>query len=769
MACKYTYNGVEYSKEQLTSKLSNENSNFQTLYNNLVNEITNTETGRKVLDRIKRDYVYKEDKLSEVFKGFLNRLEKYNADLSKTGNEQAIGIPTNYFEQLNIDGKTTFGEIKKLAEDYLENKAPKYSLEEQQEEAIVELLSLMTAEKLDAVKDGKLISLLKRLLKEMKQFVRSLLGQKEVEIDKLPDNLTINDLADLLAYSNSKLILPGNEVIYTTPDNMKFKTYAEASKHISDLAKNVKDVDLDNISLNKDDFINIPAFANIFERGSWKYRKKWDNTWGKKQEGDLDYSPISELEAKKAYHSIFTDKTIDNTVNQFIEKNKEYEQSKEIIEEWKKVNNIQYNPEEIYSRGQEFSSVVGAYSSFDVNLMMQNLLTHIEDNEKAGGKFAISAFTKPVDKNIGHLEGGGGKIKFKIYPKSEDILWAANTDVYSGSVWDASEKVNKDKKSELLGVSYTKYPALRNVDSVQPNLASIVDNLSHHHNELAISLNFNNFRLEYDEDIPYTTKKIIDSVNSILDQKYGKLIKPEIKKITTIPNSFEYWQQDMNEDGGVDRFRIQIYKKDNKWFEEFFDTYGQSESIREIPYKEVETQFNEALASNSTLTRNKGIQPTQTNETLKEKLTDVAFRIADLYEEEDTSGIGTSYLAPFGSPEFKQKEYTSQALINTKIAALKEAAKKYPRSLIRSEVKPIMNWQKSAHYDMFDIDELPFQKLSSKKDIEGFKELIEKENTYNNQFSDNEILNSIEFIEFNKNNLNTSIKDNLEYFKKCKL
>lgn len=29
-----------------------------------------------------------------------------------------------------------------------------------------------------------------------------------------------------------------------------------------------------------------------------------------------------------------------------------------------------------------------------------------------------------------------------------------------GSVWDASEKVNKDKRSELLGVSYTKYPSL---------------------------------------------------------------------------------------------------------------------------------------------------------------------------------------------------------------------------------------------------------------------------------------------------------------------
>ena len=51
------------------------------------------------------------------------------------------------------------------------------------------------------------------------------------------------------SYSNSKLILPGYEVIYTTPDNEKFKTYQEASNHISELARSVEDVDLDNIKL----------------------------------------------------------------------------------------------------------------------------------------------------------------------------------------------------------------------------------------------------------------------------------------------------------------------------------------------------------------------------------------------------------------------------------------------------------------------------------------------------------------------------------------
>ena len=140
--------------------------------------------------------------------------------------------------------------------------APLYTLEEQQEEAIVELLGLMTADRLDKVKDGKLISLLKKLLKEMKTFVKQLLLQKEVEIDKLPDNMTLGDIADLLAYSNSKFILPGYEVIYTTQDDRQFKTYQEASNHISNLAKSVEDIDLSIIKLPKG---KIPNEFSIYK------------------------------------------------------------------------------------------------------------------------------------------------------------------------------------------------------------------------------------------------------------------------------------------------------------------------------------------------------------------------------------------------------------------------------------------------------------------------------------------------------------------------
>ena len=399
---------------------------------------------------------------------------------------------------------------------------------------------------------------------------------------------------------------------------------------------------------------------------------------------------------------------------------------------------------------------------------MQNLLQHIEDNEKAGGQFAISAYTKPIDKQIGHLEGGGGKIKFKIYPQSNDILWAANTDVYSGSVWDASEKVNKDKKSELLGVSYTKYPSLYNVGTVQPNLASVVDNLAHHHNELGIALTGNNFRLEYDEDIPNQTKKIIDSINSILDQKYGKLIKPEIKqkqKIKDLEEILAYYNGNIIESPQ----KVIINGKEIKSFVfdislgKKFKSVEEAEEFRESHILELKSRISNDLNIEIPFNAKKdffenliGIQPTQTNDTLKESIENINSKFKNLntglYIPKEGQEIRVKqdnfYKATLGKYRLEaydiktgtalygvgneifdtekeakdfltkaqnKKEYTSQALINTKIAKLKEVAKKYPRSLIRSEVKPIYTSSSQELYDQFEGDELPFQKIPSKE------------------------------------------------------
>jgi hypothetical protein len=712
------------TREEAVAYADRKVGNNQTdLYQNLLKELE-TGKGKEVLDRIKKDYVVK-DTFEEDYKSTTHSLYRnsflkrgYKIITEKEFKDKVGDAPLRRNRVSNIDRvylKRDKGEIK-------------YDLQELQEEAIVELLGLYTAHKLDNIKDGKLVSLLKKLLKEIKSFMKSLLKQREVEIDKLPDNMTLGDLSDLLAYSNSKLILPGNEVVYTTPDNKKFKTYQEASNHISKLIKQISDVDLDSI---------IKEFPKRLQR-----LKEVEEQI--KDEGIMPNSPL--------YIKLMQEVSSTKLLLDFINKNKEYEQSKEIIEEWKKVNNIQYNPEEVYSRGQEFVSVVGAYSDFDVNLMMQNLLQHIEDNQKAGGEFTISAFTKPIDKQIGHLEGGGGKIKFKIYPQSQDIKWAANTDIYSGSVWDASEKINKDKKSELLGVSYTKYPSLNRINAVQPNLAGIIDNLAHHHNELGITLTGSNFRLEYDGDIPYSTKKIIDSINSILDQKYGKLVKPD----TSLRNVKEETTYDLvllDNDG----YPKATVKRGFKSLEEA-KQFGEQNKDKYIKWSgSYKYEKNTKIIL--------GIQPTQTNETLKESVENVksktiGFGLGLTEIRKDNTGKiiearvkaenkesmdsrlsfqdNKYYLEPynqskFGNPDTtleiskeeydaiinkENKDFTSQALINTKIAKLKEVAKKYPRSLIRNEVTPIG----STYGSQFSNVDVLFQKVSetttdSKKDL----------------------------------------------------
>jgi hypothetical protein len=651
------------------------------LYENLLQELEYGK-GKEVLDRVKRNYTNKNNLTLDNLS-----IEKYSPPF----NENVVKY--RIVDKQNPNASYTTKDTLEEAQEVLNRitKVIPYTLEEQQEEAIVELLGLMTAEKLDNVKDGKLISLLKRLLKEMKAYMRLLFNQKEIQIDKLPDNMTINDLADLLAYSNSKLILPGYEVEYTTPDNMKFKTYQEASNHISELTK-LGEVDLDKVKIgDKKESIVYNVINN--------------------ETGDIEqFNTLKEAEEYKEnveYEDVVNTYTIREEKRKsdlygFIDKNKPYEQSKEIIEEWKKVNNIQYNPKEVYSRGQEFVSVVGAYSSFDVNLMMQNLLSHIEDNEKAGGKFAISAFTKPIDKTIGHLEGGGGKIKFKIYPKSEDILWAANTDVYSGSVWDASETVSKDKKSELLGVSYTKYPSLRGLNAVKPNLASIIDDLAHHHNELGITLTGNNFRIEYDETIPYTTKKIIDGINSILDQKYGKLFKPDIKK-------------------GVEKRRktYSVHYKENNYEQYRADSKEEAESFIKRHAKNWKKDVSEYYIKDSFVREGyEGVAPVKNEDNLQASIGSVKEKLNENnLQDEDM---------PF-APKEQRKQYTSQALINTKIAALKQSAKKYPRILIRSNVVPIS----SLEYDNTTMEDgLFFQKVNEDLPSGQITSKVDKSNSF---------------------------------------
>ena len=687
------------TRESAEKSLKN---NYSELYQSLLKELE-TGRGKEVFEQVKRDYKYKK--------------EKY-----KTGKI--------LLDDLDFDGEGN--PQPSYSEEILERDGIEYTLEDQQEEALNTLLGLMAADKLDKIKDATLISKLKELWKQISDFVKSLLRQDGIKIDELPITTTLNDLAEIMAYGNNKIILPGYKVEYSTPLGNKYDTLEEVNAEIRGLADANVEVDLSGVKLkdknkvNSVDEIKVDEFAGVFE-DFIKVNGKWYNQFV--FDPNHDYSkdtPVSDKEIIAQWNSRFDEvneyKIEKGGLEGFIERNKEYEQSKEIIEQWKKENNIQYDPEEVYSRGQGFYSSIGAYSNLELGLLLKNLIQHIEDNKKAGGEFTISAFTKPIDKRLKHIEGTGDRVRFVIYPQSEHIKWAAPTDVYSGSVWDAHEKVSKDKKSELLGVSFTKAPALRNINEISPNLADIIDNLSHAHNELGIELTTNNFRIEYDDNIDYSTKKLIDNINKILDDKYGKLVKPEIsaKEVGQKYEVYDSYENKVIKSFSTEKEAINYMQNELPYEEYRYSVGSKKKIIGKQPTQtrenttSIESVHSKVYLENRTIER----KINNINEVPKIfKSTDKSNKEVIIEKQEDgrwVGGILGEYKYYFSEDKvldaynkslgnIKEKEYTSQAETNLKIAALKEVARKYPRSLVTSKVVPI-------NPNMVDNSEIQYSK-----------------------------------------------------------
>ena len=232
--------------------------------------------------------------------------------------------------------------------------------------------------------------------------------------------------------------------------------------------------------------------------------------------------------------------------------------------------------------------------------------------------------------------------------------------------------------------------------------------------------------------------------------KYGKLVKPDTsKKILKSEKVYEVrWKN-----GGVIIRTTDLNKAKAEMQGEYTDAQGnklKTEDVVEL----VEGNPIEQI----------GIQPTQTNKTLKESIESVKNKIESfqgdiseipnkfegytkrketgekLYQGivENINGVWKINNQIISEEQVKklyvqEKEYTSQAETNLKIAALKEVAKKYPRSLIRSEVVPIAKYGDNVQYEMFDVDELPLQKIPSKEVKPGVEELFNESTELANQ------------------------------------
>ncbi len=209
MACNYKYKNNWYSEEEILNLLRKENSSFTTLYNNLLKELETSETGRKVFEQVKRDYKYKKNKFTpNNFDDII--LEPYDINLSdnKFDTHGYFIINNDEYQLKYVETSAGWdiipfkNNIQISEEEYFNRYITefstrydeKYTLEEQQEEAIVQIIGLYSAQKLDKLKDKTLIQLIKELLKEMSDFVK-LIFKKEINITKDLDN--ISELTDI--------------------------------------------------------------------------------------------------------------------------------------------------------------------------------------------------------------------------------------------------------------------------------------------------------------------------------------------------------------------------------------------------------------------------------------------------------------------------------------------------------------------------------------------------------------------------------------------
>ena len=127
-------------------------------------------------------------------------------------------------------------------------------------------------------------------------------------------------------------------------------------------------------------------------------------------------------------------------------------------------------------------------------MWVQNLLETIQDKAKIGAKVEMSFATAPKGEVGKGLQHHNKKTKQTVYitayPKSEDIEFVSQIDNHTSSFTDLTVDMIQsftNQKNERVGITLTKSVPLRNLHTIQPNLATVIDDVAHH-NEIVIGL-----------------------------------------------------------------------------------------------------------------------------------------------------------------------------------------------------------------------------------------------------------------------------------------
>jgi hypothetical protein len=617
------------------------------LYNNLITEL-DSGYGKEVFDRVKRIY-----KFGGLQGEFILRSNQPDVDYGFNLDD------TDYFYTTSDDGVKSFykwtdpysGKVSiteqefDVADQELAALGDKLGLTVDtayiQEEAIVQLLGEYAANKIKGVKKNKnLISKLRELLSEMTSLIREVYKGKVIEVEKLSPTMTVNDLANLIAYTDKKFVLPGGSASFSFGTNETFATYEEAVAYMDKMYNAIQDydsLDVSSIQLDNDfDPELVPDSFSTSENDSY-YKSDGKYYFNNLRNGVT--AEISSADYNKVYKDFLNYEYEPGKVSvaKFIDDNYKHERVREAIEKWKEKNNIVYDPNEAYIRGKEFVHVHNLFGGADSEVWLQNLLNNLGDARAAKGKMELSFLTSDpgeLPSSILDHNDPTKLVKLVAYPKPKDIAFGASYDIYTSTFGKKSDMkyfvdLSRSTSREQIAATYTKSIPLKMVDGIVPTVADAIEN-EKNYNEFAIDISSGNFRLEYGDNVKPSVKKLVNLVNSKLEQKYGKLEKPS-PDITTKP----YPEQEYIGD------KSSVISK-------IYEDLGFTDFIEGVSEAEIVDYLSKGYV----------------------------IRDDDYYEE------GKVYTVAKPT-EVKMEK---QALINTRLAILKQLPKKYYRGMITSSV-----------------------------------------------------------------------------------
>lgn len=506
----------------------------------------------------------------------------------KNGNPQSRALYDNLVKELMKDpgGIAAMEMVKSLY--------PEYTFEEQVEEALVTLLGELASEKFEKAQNlgQKFLSLLNELWSFVSNYVAELLGQQFIKVEDLKPTTTIKELAEIMGYGSNLIVLPGADIIYTTPTGTKHDTIEGVKQEMARAgAATTLDFPSDpglgrkiKLAIIKR---MIASESNAFEQerrrdeligllADVKHFRYYDAITGRTLDfkadtisgvwyvtdantgeyiGTRSYYDESQYN-KEAFSPFIAYKENEDprlfirdyakSLSDYYLAESPFAYSKYIVERWKKINEIKYNPKEAYDRGYGFYHYLSTgMSSSDATIALQNIGRFLELNDKVGGQYAVSATNRLASLPISSPEETGANfwksgIRIAIYPNPEDILFMANNDAYTGTTNNAAvsrispfERVDAPTREEeirqksRLGRTLLKYPSPNNFEEVtstvlegllpimSKDLETQDDGASGSYNESGIVLRKGRFKIEYDERVVNSeVRRMIDLVNN---------------------------------------------------------------------------------------------------------------------------------------------------------------------------------------------------------------------------------------------------------------